>query len=71
MDLLPNEGPMIDLKTIQRELAQARQARIEAELAGCELEELADDLRRTHVAWTAPQFAPRREGGLHLFVFSP
>lgn len=62
---------MIDLKTIQLELAQARRTRIEAELAGCELEELADDLRRTHAAWMAPRWMPCKAPGLHLFVFSP
>lgn len=61
---------MIDLKAVEHELAQARQARIEAQLAGCELEELADNLRQTHAAWLAPQ--PARRGlGPHLFVFSP
>lgn len=61
---------MIDLKTVELELAQARQARIEAQLAGCELEELADNLRQTHAAWLRPQ--PNRRGpSPHLFVFSP
>ncbi len=61
---------MIDLKAVELELAQARQARIEAELAGCELEALADNLRRTHAAWLSPP--PARRGlGPHLFVFSP
>jgi hypothetical protein len=42
---------MIDLKDIQRELAQARQARIEAQLAGYEVEELADSLRQSPTGW--------------------
>ncbi len=60
---------MIDLKGVQVELAQARQARVEAELAGCELEELADNLRQTHAAWL---YAQTRRRGLapHLLVFS-
>ena len=61
---------MIDLKTVELELAQARQARIEAQLAGCELEELADNLRQTHAAWLHPQPSCRRPSP-HLFVFSP
>ncbi len=65
---------MIDLKTVALELAQARQARIEAQLAGCEVEELADNLRQTNAAWLAPRWAPARpqpaRPGLHLFVFS-
>ena len=38
---------MIDPKAVAYELDQARQARLEAELAGCEVEELAEELRRT------------------------
>ena len=69
-NLKPIDLKPINLKTVQRELAHARQARIAAELAGCELEELADNLRQTHAAWTTPRFAPRRAGGPHLFVFA-
>lgn len=42
---------MIDLKTVAAELAQARQARIAAQLAGCEVEELADSLRQSSPSW--------------------
>jgi hypothetical protein len=62
---------MIDLKTVELELAQARQARIEAQLAGCEIEELADNLRQTNAGWIQPQAAPRRSPAPHLFFFSP
>lgn len=61
---------MIDLKTVELELAQARQARIAAQLAGCEVEELADNLRQTHGAWLHPQ-TNRRSPSPHLLVFSP
>jgi hypothetical protein len=61
---------MIDLKTVELELAQARAARIEAQVAGCEIEELADNLRQTNAAWLRQQ--PNRRGvAPHLFVFSP
>jgi len=55
---------MIDLKTIQTELAQARQARIAAELAGFEVEELAAGLRQAPPAWT--RRPPRPAGGASL-----
>ena len=50
--------------------AQARQARIEAQLIGCEIEELADHLRRTNAAWPLQPQASRRALAPHLFVFS-
>lgn len=58
---------MIDLKAVQLELAQARQARIAAQLAGCELEELADSLRQTSAAWRRPPAAasPRAQQRVH------
>ena len=59
---------MIDLKTIELELAQARQARIDAQRAGCELEELADNLRQTNADGLRSH---RRRPSPHLFVFSP
>ena len=55
---------MIDRKTVEMELAQARSVRIAAELAGCEIEELADNLRQTNASWRAP-LAPR---GSHRLV---
>ena len=58
---------MIDAKMVAYELEQARQARLEAELAGCEIEELAEGLRRAQPGWPAPRalrFPPQ------LFVFS-
>ena len=60
---------MIDLKAVQLELAQARQARIEAQLAGCELEELADNLRQSRAAWLQPE--PARRGLPHRWAGSP
>ena len=57
---------MIDAKTVAHELEQARQARLAAELAGCEVEELAEELRRAPPLW--PQLPGRCP---HLFVFSP
>lgn len=50
---------MIDLKEIQRELARAREARIAAQLAGCEVEELADTLRQSHSGWAGLRPARR------------
>jgi hypothetical protein len=60
---------MINLAEIQHELAQARQARIAAQLAGCEVEELADTLRQTQQRWRTPE--PARRGLSPLVVFSP
>ena len=59
---------MIDLKAVAAELAQARQARIAAQLAGCEVEELADNLRRTSPAWRQQA---GRAAAPHLFVSAP
>jgi hypothetical protein len=61
---------MIDLKAVQLELAQARQARIDAQLAGCEVEELADNLRQSRAPWRRPE---RIEGGLSPYrsILSP
>jgi hypothetical protein len=61
---------MIDLKTVAHELAQARQARIEAQLAGCEVEELADNLRQANAADLRRQHA-RHPTLPRLFVFAP
>lgn len=59
---------MISPTEVQYELAQARQARIEAQLAGCEVEELADILRQSQPLWRHPDPVRRRLGP--LFVFS-
>jgi hypothetical protein len=50
---------MIDLNEIRRQLAQAREARIAAQLAGCEVEELTDSLRQTHPGWAKLQAGRR------------
>jgi hypothetical protein len=60
---------MINLAEIQHELAQARQARIAAQLAGSEVEELADTLRQSQPRWR--QAGPARRGLSPLVVFAP
>jgi hypothetical protein len=64
---------MIDLKAVAAELAQARQARIAAQLAGCEVEELAEGLRQASPAWRRDWRRPpeRPADGVPLFVFAP
>jgi hypothetical protein len=42
---------MIDIKVVEVELYNARQARINAELACCEIEELAEEIRQSHHAF--------------------
>ena len=42
---------MVDLQTVEIELQNARQARINAELACCDIEELAEEIRQTHHAF--------------------
>jgi hypothetical protein len=69
--LFTSEAVMINLETVELELAQARAARIETQLIGCEIEELADNLRQTNAAWPLTQQAARRGPSPHLFVFSP
>jgi hypothetical protein len=39
---------MVDLQAAQIELQNARQARINAQLAYCDIEELTDEIRRAH-----------------------
>jgi hypothetical protein len=56
---------MFDLKDVELELHNARQARIAAELACCDVEELAEEIRQSHVMWMA-QEAARRSDGLSL-----
>jgi hypothetical protein len=50
---------MIDLKAVALELHNARQARIAAELACCEVEEFATAIRRSRIVW-AQQVTARR-----------
>ena len=42
---------MIDLKAVEVELHNARQARINAELACCDVEELTEEIRQSHHAF--------------------
>ena len=42
---------MVDLKAVEIELHNARQARINAELACCDIEELAAEIRQSHLAF--------------------
>jgi hypothetical protein len=42
---------MFDLKDVELELHNARQARIAAELACCDVEELAATIRQSHILW--------------------
>ena len=42
---------IIDLKAVELELHNARQARIAAELACCEVEEFAAAIRQSHIVW--------------------
>jgi hypothetical protein len=56
---------MIDFKAVETELQNAREARIKAELACCDMEELAEEIRRAHVAFlrlTLAQDAVIRSG---------
>src|SRR5262249_59077814 len=57
------EAAMIDLKTVEAELQQARQARIDAEAANAEVEELIwqvqhVQLGRPHVVFSIHRFPP-------------
>ena len=42
---------MIDIRMLERELRQARQARIEAQAAGCDIEEMREQMRRPFAVW--------------------
>jgi hypothetical protein len=50
---------MIDLKAVEVELHNARQARINAELACCDIEELAEEIRQSHFAFMRLMAAQR------------
>jgi hypothetical protein len=52
---------MFDLKSVELELHNARQARIAAELACCDVEELAAAIRRSHVVWMQQEAARRSD----------
>jgi hypothetical protein len=56
---------MFDLKAVELELHNARQARIAAELACCDVEELAAAIRQSHILWME-QVAARRFDGRRL-----
>jgi hypothetical protein len=53
---------MFDLKDAELELHNARQARIAAELACCDVEELAAEIRQSHVLWMRQEAARRSDG---------
>jgi hypothetical protein len=55
---------MVDLQTVEIELQNARQARINAELACCDVEELAEEIRQSHHAFMR-LIAERRNFRLH------
>jgi hypothetical protein len=55
---------MFDLKDAELELHNARQARIAAELACCDVEELAAEIRQSRVMWMAQEAARRSDGCL-------
>jgi len=42
---------MVDLQAVETELQNARQARINAELACCDIEELTEEIRQSHRAF--------------------
>ena len=50
---------MIDFKAVELELSNARRARIAADLASCDVEEFAEAIRQSHVAWMAQASARR------------
>jgi hypothetical protein len=55
---------MIDLQTVETELQNARRARINAELACCDIEELAEEIRQSHRAFMR-LISERRSFRLH------
>ena len=54
---------MVDLQAAQIELQNARRARINAQLACCDIEELTEEIRRAHHAFLR-RVAVRRGVGL-------
>jgi hypothetical protein len=53
---------MFDPKSVERELHNARQARVDAELACCDIEELAATIRQSHILWVQREAARRSDG---------
>ena len=61
----PRKGDgMVDLQTVEIELQNARQARINAELACSDIEELAEEIRQSHHAFMR-LLSERRSFRLH------
>jgi len=57
-------GTMVDLQAVEIELQNARRARINAELACCDIEELTEEIRQSHDAFLRG-IAERRSLRLH------
>jgi hypothetical protein len=55
---------MVDLQTVEAELQNARQARLNAELACSDVEELAASIRQSHYAFMR-LISERRNRRLH------
>jgi hypothetical protein len=53
---------MFDPRAVELELHNARQARIAAELAYCDVEELTAAIRQSHILWMAQEAARRSDG---------
>jgi hypothetical protein len=51
----------LDPKSVELELRNARQARIAAELACCDVEELAAAIRQSNIVWMAQEAARRSD----------
>jgi hypothetical protein len=55
---------MVDLHVVEIELQNARKARIRAEVACCDIEELTEEIRRSHHAFIG-RVSVRCGVGLH------
>jgi hypothetical protein len=53
---------MFDFEAVELELHNARRARIAAELACCDVEELAAAIRQSHIVWMQQEAARRSDG---------
>ncbi len=62
IDVKPRDLALIDLQSLELELHNARQARINAELACCDIEELTETIRQAQMAFMA---AAQRRVSLH------
>jgi hypothetical protein len=60
----PEKCAMIDIASVIEDLNKARRARIDAELACCDIEELAETIRCSHLAFRR-LIAEQREFALH------